>query len=326
VGVLPTHRRRGLLTALMHRQLAELAEAGRESIAVLWASETAIYPRFGYGPAASRMGVAAMNREVRVKPAAPAPGGRLRLILPGESVAELSAVYDRIRAGRTGWSSRPGAWWDYRIRDHSETRGGATGLHGVLFEGSGGPEGYALWRVKNNWDEYGPNADVRVHEVAAGDPGVYAALWQFLFGIDLARRVEFEFGALDEPLQYLVDEPRRLGRTYDDGLWVRIIDLPAALEARRYLAPVDVVIEVTDDLIAANAGRWRLTAGPDKTTCVRTTDPADLACPITELGAVYLGGTTLGSLAAAGRVRRLTGNFPANAFAWDHLPNPIEVF
>ncbi|GIM90740.1 UPF0256 protein [Paractinoplanes toevensis] len=326
VGVLPTHRRRGLLTAMMHRQLAELAEAGREPVAVLWASETTIYPRFGYGPAAARLELNAMTREVHITPAAPPADGRLRLIDPAGAVEELKTVYERARPGRVGWSSRPGAWWDRRLRDPSAWRDGATTRKGVLFEGPNGPEGYAMWRVKDGWDDYGPNGQVRVTEIVADDPGVYAALWRFLFGIDLVRSATYDFAALDEPLQYLVDEPRRLGRGFSDALWIRVVDLPAALEARRYLTSFDVVFDVTDPLISANSGRWRLTAGPDKTTCVRTTDPADLACSITELGAVYLGGTTLGALAAAGRVHRLTDNFPAAAFGWDRLPNPIEVF
>lgn len=326
VGVLPTHRRRGLLTAMMHRQLAEVAGAGREPVAVLWASETTIYPRFGYGPAAARLRIDAMNREVRIHPAAPTADGRLRIVTPAEAVDEFRTVYDRARPGRVGWSSRPGGWWDYRLWDPSDFRRDATTRKGVLLDGPEGPQGYALWRVKGDWDDYGPNGQVQVLEVVADDPGVYATLWRFLFGIDLTRSTYYDCAALDEPLQYLVDEPRRLGRGYSDALWIRVIDLPAALEARRYPAPFDVVLAVTDPLIDANSGHWRLTAGPDKATCVRTTDPADLACSITELGAVYLGGTSLAALAAAGRVRPLTGNFPAAAFGWERQPNPIEVF
>ena len=151
-------------------------------------------------------------------------------------------------------------------------------------------------------------------------------LWQFLFGIDLTRRVVHHYAAVDEPLQYLVNEPRMLRRTYTDSLWVRIVDLPAALEARSYQAPVDVVFEIDDPLLPDNAGRWRLTGGQDKATCVRTDDPADFACSITELGAAYLGGTSLAALAAAGRIRRLTANLPTTAFAAELLPHPIEVF
>ncbi|WP_433301801.1 GNAT family N-acetyltransferase [Actinoplanes sp. CA-030573] len=328
VGVAPTHRRRGLLTALMHRQLAEIAEAGREPIAVLWASETTIYPRFGYGPACAVMSYQAMTRELRLRPEVPGAGQRLRLVDPKKASAELAEVFDRVRADRVGWSSRPGRWWEQRLADPKDHRGGGTALRGVICDNaSGRPAGYALWRTKGRWDEFGPDAEVRVSEVAADDPAVYAALWRFLLGIDLARTLTYDFGALDEPLQYLLDEPRRLGRKYEEALWVRILDLPAALEARRYLTPVDAVLEVTDPLLGSNTGRWRLTASAaDKARCVRTEEPADIALSVTDLGALYLGGTSLGALIAAGRARPLTANLPSAAFGWHRQPNPIEVF
>jgi predicted acetyltransferase len=147
--------------------------------------------------------------------------------------------------------------------------------------------------------------------------------------IDLARTATVDFLAVDEPLQHLVDEPRRLGSRLTDALWVRIVDLPRALSDRRYAAPVDVVLDVTDPLLPASTGRWRLTAGLDDATCTRTDDPADLACTVLELGAAYLGGTSLAALAAAGRVRELTpGALPrvSAAFGWHRLPNPTEVF
>jgi predicted acetyltransferase len=324
VGVAPTHRRRGLLTALMHRQLREIA-AGPEPIAVLWASESVIYPRFGYGPAGTRLRLDIPTREVRLTPAV-APEGRLRLVEPIAATAELAAVFDRIRAGRVGWSSRDDRRWKYLLTDNEARRDGATPLRGVLCDGADGPVGYAVWRVQEGWDDRGPDAKVRIHEVVADDPATYATLWRFLLGIDLARSATYGFAALDEPLQYLVDEPRRLGGAFLDSLWVRLVDLPAALEARRYAAPLDVVLQVTDPLIERNSGRWRLTGGPEKATCTRTDDPADLACSITDLGAVYLGGTSLAALAAAGRIERLTDNLPTAAFGWDRQPSPTEVF
>ncbi|HEX9999479.1 MAG TPA: GNAT family N-acetyltransferase, partial [Actinoplanes sp.] len=325
VAVAPTHRRRGLLTAMMRRQLTEIADAGAEPIAVLWASETSIYPRYGYGPAAARLRLNVMTREVRLTEPAVA-AGRLRLIKPGESREVLTAVHERLRGERVGWSSRPDYWWRYLLADPESARHGATDLRGVLLDGPDGPVGYALWRVKSRWNEHGPDAQVQVREVVAADSAAYAQLWGFLFGIDLARWATYEFAALDEPLQYLVDEPRRLGRAYLDSLWIRLIDLPTALEARRYTAPLDVVLEVTDPLLTRNSGRWRLTGGDGKTTCVRTGDQPDLACTVTELGAAYLGGTSLAALAAAGRVRQLTDNLPSVAFGWNRQPNPIEVF
>jgi predicted acetyltransferase len=326
VGVAPTHRRRGLLRTMMHRQLGEIAEAGREPIAVLWASETAIYPRFGYGPSASVVSIHAMTRELRVRPDAPGADLRLRLINPKEARDDLVTIYARIAATRVGWSSRPGNWWDFHLADLKDNRDGATMRHGVICEDADGrPAGFALWRVKGRWDAYGPDAEVRVTQVAADDPAVYAALWRFLLGIDLARSLCYD-GAVDEPLHLIVDEPRRLGRRHEEALWVRVVDLPGALEARRYLTPVDVVLEVTDPLFPANSGRWRLTGGPDKASCVRTGEAPDLALTITDLGALYLGGTALGALLAAGRVQPLTTNIPYAAFGWHRLPNPVEVF
>ncbi|MDY7090063.1 MAG: GNAT family N-acetyltransferase [Actinomycetota bacterium] len=325
VGVSPTHRRRGILTAMMRHQLTEIAQAGREPLAVLWASETAIYPRFGYGPAANRLRFEVLNREVRITgPAAPA--GRLRLVDPKQEQAALTALLDGLRVHRVGWSNRPEYVWDYLLTDNADQRDGGTELHGVLYETADGPIGYATWRVKNDWGAHGPNAEVRVREVVADDPGVYAELWRFLLSLDLTRTASFHFGAVDEPLQFMVDEPRKLGSSYADSLWVRVVDLPAALEARRYACPVDVVIEVRDPIIEANNGRWRLTGGPDKASCVRTGESPDLACSITELGAAYLGGTTLAALVSAGRVEQLTDNLPSTAFTWYRRPSAIEVF
>jgi predicted acetyltransferase len=325
VGVAPTHRRRGILTAMMTGQLREIAEAGREPIAVLWASETKIYPRFGYGGAGPRLRFDVMSREIRLTPPGP-PIGRLRLVKPLAALDDLKRVHERVRAGRVGWSSRPEYAWKYVFADVESHRRGATEQRGVVVDGEDGPIGYAVWRVQERWNEHGPNGQVQVREIVAEDPRTYAQLWQFLLGIDLTRSLTYGMGALDEPLQYLVDEPRRLGTATSDALFVRIVDLPAALEARQYATSLDVVIEVTDALIEGNNGRWRVSGGPGKITCARTDDPADFACSIAELSAAYLGGTSLAALAAAGRVRQLSDNLPSVAFGWHRQPNPIEVF
>jgi predicted acetyltransferase len=327
VGVAPTHRRRGILSEMMRRQLEGVAAAGREPLAVLWASESAIYPRFGYGPASTRLAFEITNRELRLKAAsATLPGGRLRLIEPASAVEELAAVYERVRPDRVGFSSRGEKWWKHLLTDHNDERGEQTGPRGVLYEDDRGPAGYALWRGEGKWSDWGPDGVVAVREAVADGPEAYEAIWRFLLGVDLTRTVKFWMAAVDEPVQYLVDDPRRLGRRHLDGLWVRLVDLPAALEARHYTMPVDAVVEVTDPLLPANQGRWRLAGGPDKLTCTRTDDAPDFACSITDLGAAYLGGTSLAALAAAGRLKQLTGNLPSVAFGWHRQPNAIEVF
>jgi predicted acetyltransferase len=330
VGVSPTHRRRGLLNRMMRRQLGEIAEAGREPIAALWASETKIYPRYGYGMAAQRLVADIMTREIKLAEPAPDAGtGKFRLVKPADAISDLAKVYEQLRPGRTGWSSRDDRWWRFVLSDLPSDRDGSTPLRGVVHDTPHGPTGYALWRTADRWDAHGPDSKVQIREVVATDPATYLALWRFLTGIDLARWAHAAFLAPDEPLMHLVDEPRRLGLKLSDGLWIRIVDLPAALTARRYATEVDVVLEVTDPLIAANTGRWRLTAGPDSATCEPTGDPAELALTTLELGAVYLGGPALAALAAAGRVRELRPGTldPASAaFGWHRMPNPTEVF
>ncbi|MFI5496892.1 GNAT family N-acetyltransferase [Actinoplanes sp. NPDC051859] len=329
VGVAPTHRRRGLLTQLMHRQLGEVAAAGREPIAVLWASETKIYPRFGYGPAASRLRMTIMTREITLPPSADGTG-RLRLADPLTALPELTQVYEQLRPERTGWSSRDERWWRFVLSDLESQRDGGTALHCVLRETAGRPTGYALWRTKSGWNNHGPDGEVQIREVVAADPETYLALWRFLLTLDLARTASVGFAAVDEPLLYLVDEPRRLGSNLGDALWIRIVDLPRALTARRYSAPLDVVFAVTDPLLGANTGRWRLTAhASEPATCTRTDDAADLECTVLELGTIYLGAVSPAALAAAGTVQELTPGAVqavATAFRWHRLPNPTEVF
>ena len=228
VAVAPTHRRRGLLTRLMHRQLRELRDGG-EPVAVLWASEGRIYPRYGYGMAAQRLELDVDLRETRVlDPADPSAGpgvGSLRVGDPGQLRPDLAAVYERLRPGRPGWSGRDDRWWRDVLADSPARQSGQTALRVVLHDGPTGPDGYALWRTVSDWDAHGPKGRVRVIEAVAGSVDGYRALWRFLTGIDLSRALSFRFAALDEPLFQLVDEPRQLGAALADSLWVRLVDV-----------------------------------------------------------------------------------------------------
>ncbi|WP_341717237.1 GNAT family N-acetyltransferase [Micromonospora sp. FIMYZ51] len=328
VGVAPTHRRRGLLTAMMHRQLRDIRDAGREPVAVLWASEGRIYPRFGYGLASQRLEIDSVTAELRLP--APTPDeGRLRLDLPANRRPDLARVYDQARLDRPGWSARDDRWWRYVLVDPESQRGGATERRVVLHEGPDGVDGYGLFRTKAEWDSGGPKSTTTVDEVVATSPAAYRAIWRMLLSIDLTRRLTSNRAAVDEPLLWLVDEPRRLGVRQIDALWVRVVDVPAALAARRYATDLDVVIEVTDDLLPENTGRWRLVGGPKTASCTPATGPADLACDVRCLGELFLGGASLTTLAAAGRVRELRSGALAEttpAFTWHRAPSAMEVF
>ncbi|MEV0004137.1 GNAT family N-acetyltransferase [Micromonospora sp. NPDC050980] len=328
VAVAPTHRRRGLLTALMRRQLRQILDTRREPIAVLWASEGRIYPRFGYGSAAQRLVIAADTTGLRLPEPTPAEG-TLRLDRPAPHAGELARLYERVRADRPGWSRRDERWWAYVLADVKSRRGGATERRVLLHHGPDGLDGYALYRTRDEWHGDVPGSEVQVGEVVADTPEAYLALWRLLLSVDLTRRLSFPIAAVDEPLLRLVDEPRQLAAKLADGLWVRVVDVPVALAARRYAADVDVVVEVTDPLLPENTGRWRLVGGAAGAECTATTAPAGLACDVRALGELYLGGVTPAALAATGRVRELIpGTLPAltPAFTWHRSPTPMDVF
>jgi predicted acetyltransferase len=324
VSVEATHRRRGVLNRMMGRLLQDARRLG-EPVAHLWASEGKIYQRYGYGLAAGRL-VFDAEREAQLREA-PSGEGRLRSARVDECGDDLRKVYERVRPERPGFSSRDDAWWGRTLADPKSWRNGATPKRLLVHETDAGIDGYALWRVQN-----GRPTDVgtvQIRELVAATPAAYRALWHFLLNVDLTRRATFPFGAIDEPLLYLVNEPQRLNAKVSDALWLRLVDVPAALAARRYPVPVDVVLRTEDPLLTDNTGNWHLTGGPAGATCVRTDRAPDLDCELGALGAAYLGGAPLGALAAGGRVRELVaGTLSAAdaAFRWHRAPASIEVF
>ncbi|HEX6232465.1 MAG TPA: GNAT family N-acetyltransferase [Jiangellaceae bacterium] len=327
VGVAATHRRRGLLRRIMTAQLEAIRNRGSEPFAVLWASEDPIYGRFGYGLGAWHVSYKIAKLETSL-PGEPAHG-RLRQVVPSTSRDELAAVYERVRLSRPGYSSRPGRWWEHLTADPKPRRRGMTALRGVLYEVDGRVDGYALWRVKGGWGDTGPSGEVSVNEVVAESPEAYAALWRFLLSIDLTRTVQYMFGAADEPLAHLVTNASGLAASMSPSLWVRIVDVPAALAARRYAAEIDIVLEVADDLLPDNSGRWHLAGGTSSAKCERTDAMPDLSLDVRTLGAAYLAGTSLLSLAAAGRVteHRQGALYEASAaFGWHRAPVTLEIF
>ena len=334
VSVLPSHRRRGVLRSLMHRQLADIAARGEEPVAALWASETPIYGRYGYGRATSSAYFEFGRGEGGLDGRAPAdPALTLRLVGPRAVTAELAKVYDAVLPGQPGFFARTDDWWDRVLHDESLERQGPGPLRCLLAEDGSGVRGYAVYVVTERWNDATvlPDCPLLIRELIAADPAAGAALWHNLLDRDLVTSVTAELRSADDPVLYQLLDQRRARMRVADGLWVRIIDLPAALTRRAYLCPVDVVLEVTDSLLAGNAGRWRLRAAGQglDASCERTGDPADVALDIRDLGAAYLGGTRLGSLAAAGLVRELrpgTLGRLSTAMTWDPAPWCPRIF
>jgi predicted acetyltransferase len=322
VGVLPSHRRRGLLTRLMRRQLADIHEAGREAVAALWASEAVIYGRFGYGCAALVGELDVASRDARL---ASVPTAPVELLAPTDALPAMRAIHEIARGQCPGMLDRDDGWWRRRVDDPESDRQGAGPLSAAVVEGSG----YALYAVKPVWEGGRPGSEVMVREVIAVDPEGSAAVWNYLLGLDLTRRVLWSLGPPDDPLPYMVTEAQAVGLTLHEALWVRLVDIPRALAERTYSWPFEVVLEVADDVCPWNAGRWALRWDGTAATCRRTSLPAALELGAAELGAAYLGGTTLDQLARAGRVRELrpgTLSTVSKAFRGERAPWCPEIF
>ncbi|AKN70539.1 hypothetical protein QR97_12480 [Streptomyces sp. PBH53] len=304
VSVAATHRRRGVLTSMM-RRLLEDARAKGEPLAALFASEPAIYGRFGYGAATLQLNAEIDTGRVTLALPAGTDEVRVRYAPPADVLAECEAVYAALVPRRPGMLARQPGWERAALVDPESEREGASALQCVVAERDGGVTGYARFRTKMGWGPSGHDGTVTVEDLAALDPATEAALWRFLFGIDLMTTLKVRGRPVDDAWQHLVSDIRRCLPQLRDAGYVRLVDVGAALSARTYPTPVDVVFEVEDAFCPWNAGRWRLTGDAKGASCERTADAADLALTVRELGAAYLGGVSLLSLAAAGRVREL---------------------
>lgn len=325
VGMLPTHRRQGGLRAMMRYQLDDLYENGGEAIAALTASEPAIYGRFGYGLATWAMSL----RSTRVGDASglprPDPAVRLRLADPVEALPDCLKVFRELMPTRPGFIARTGAWERRKLLDAPDKRDGASPLRCVVAERDGQVRGYAYYATAAAWtDADNANGTTRVRECLATDPATRAALWRYLFDLDLMRTVAVASLPVDDPLPHLLADPRAAEPALADDLFVRLVDVGRALASRTYAVPVDVVLEVADEFCPWNAGRWRLSGDASGARCERTSDAAEAALGVRELGSLFLGGVSASSLAAAGRidevragaVERMSPAFRSDAAPW----------
>ncbi|MGK3942752.1 GNAT family N-acetyltransferase [Streptomyces caeruleatus] len=304
VGVAGTHRRRGVLTSMMRRQLDDVRSWG-EPLAVLTASEPVIYGRFGYGVGTYHLNADIDTSRVRLSLPPGTDDVRLRYAAPADVLEACEAVYAALVPRRPGMVARIPGWERLGVLDPEGDRGGASPLQCVVAERDGEVVGFVRYRVKADWEPAGPKGTVVLSDLEALDPAAHAALWRFLFDLDLTSRIDARRRPVDEAWQYLVSDVRRCSLLVRDSLHVRLVDVGAALEARTYQTPVDVVLEVEDAFCPWNSGRWRLSGDTKGASCDRTTDSADLALSVRELGAAYLGGVSLASLAGAGLVREL---------------------
>ncbi len=302
VGVHPTHRRQGILGRLMRAQLAGIRERG-EPIAALWASEETIYGRFGYGLAAQDVMIRASREHAAMHAGLPGRVGKTRLVDHEEALKTFPRIYDRVRRTSPGFVSRSKAWWELRtLDDRPERRRGGGELNRVLLEIDGRPVGYATYRIKFEFEGAVNKGHVDVLEAIGDSPVAVRELWRYLLGIDWIDAIQCELLPADHPLFLLVQRPNRLDWKVFDGLWLRIVDLPAALSARSLAGDGRITFDVTaDPIFPDNTGTWTVENGITR----RSHRRADLRLDVQALACAYLGGFTFTDLARAGRVEEV---------------------
>ena len=324
VGVLPTHRRRGILRALMRAQLDDAHERG-EPLAALWASEETIYGRFGYG-LASFCGEITLAHEHNSFAEPFEPQGTVRLIDADEALEVIPPLFEQIRPEWPGMFSRSRLWWENReIADPEERRDGAGPKRWVAYERDGSLEGYAVYRHKPGFEAGTTNAELRVLEALGTTPEALRDVWAYLLAIDWIATTKSYLLPPDHALFMLLATPRRARYRMGDGLWVRLIDVGAALSGRAYQGEEPIVFEVSDEFCPWNEGRWKLEGGRAE----RTKDEPDLRLPVQSLGSALLGGVSFASLRRAGRLAEVKDGAIARGdslFRWDRHPWCPEIF
>jgi predicted acetyltransferase len=307
-AVLPTHRRQGLLRTMMQRQLHDMHDRG-EVLSALWVSEWPIYGRFGYGVAtfATRYDVDRAHAQF-ARPSPPAAASRTRMVDAETALAVMPGVYDRVRPTLVGAPERPSLWWHHLFDDTEWRRKGYSPLQFLVWS----PEtvdadGYAAYRIRECEDDDGLAAsELRILELMAATPQAYEALWRCCLDMDLVTLVHADNRPVDDPVVHLLADGRRLRRRITDGMWIRLVDVAAALGRRHYRTTGSVTLRLHDPVCPWNEKNFRLEAGPSGAECVPTQHEPDLELGVADLAGAYLGTTSLHSMAGAGLVRELT--------------------
>jgi predicted acetyltransferase len=303
ISVSPTHRRRGILTSMMRRQLDD-ARANNEAVAVLYASEGPIYGRYGYGPASFGAHYVVDKRLCRLKAPATAGGGggSVRLVELDQAMEAFPLVFKAYVPTRVGELDRPQGEW---VELLGEVSGPAMGQRFyVCYEHQGRIDAYAVYRVagidpSDHW-----RRGVFLEELCALSGAAYSALWSYLLGIDLTEELRTAGRPVDEPVRYMFEDQRQFRTArWGDRSWVRLVEVERALAFRRYEDEGALVIEVEDPFCRWNEGRFMVSADGDGVATVARTDAtADVVLGADALGSLYLGAVAFSAMAEVGRL------------------------
>lgn len=329
VTVQPSYRRRGLLNSMMRHQLADIAGRG-EPVALLWATEAGIYGRYGYGQATPYLQLTGATPESAFRPEVHPGAGSVGEVAAAEWLAAADGLHGELLSARPGSLDRSGAWWAMATNDHPSRRHGASAYRYALhYTAAGEPDGYLSFRTRDAGNGiFEPGVEAIVATLDARDQGARTALWRFVLDLDLVRSFRASI-ALDDPLPRQLADRGSLQMEVLDGTYLRLVDVPRALEARRYPTEVDLVLRVRDQMLPDNQDSFRLQGGPAGAVVSRVSAEPDVALDVADLGAVYLGGTSPAVLHRAGVLAEHTPGAVARmttAFGWSRLPLCLDFF
>ena len=296
VAVEPTHTRQGLMTRMMHHQIEDIHQRG-EPLAALFATESIIYGRFGYGIGSTHeRWVIERQHNGYARPYE--SGGRIVFVDPVDITKELPEVFRRSTIDRPGVFQRPLHHWERDSQAPEHKQGGPGGLFYAAYENGGTLDGYVTYRITGT--------TLVVNELMAATKEANAALWRFCFDVDRITSTEALKRPVDDPLPWMLADPRRLQRSTRDGLWVRLIDVRTSLELRRYMLSGHLVLEITDHLCPWNDGRFELEGAFEGATCYTSNSSPDLALSVSSLASAYMGAVSFSALSQAGLVDERT--------------------
>ena len=292
IAVQPTHTRQGIMTKMMNHQIHDIHDRG-EPFAALFATESLIYGRFGYGIGSlyERWTIERPHNAYARPHESP---GRLVFVDPADITKDLPEVFRRATMDRPGVFQRPPHQWKRESLAPEHSQGGQGGIFYVAYEEDGRVDGYATYRISGN--------TLCVNELMATSTEAISALWRFCFSVDRTSVTEALKRPVDDPLPWMLADPRRLQRSTRDGVWVRLVDVADSLSLRRYMQPDQLVLEVKDELCPWNDGRFMLDGSHEGATCRSTDSSPDLVITVQNLASAYMGAVSFSALANAGLV------------------------
>jgi predicted acetyltransferase len=295
VTVSPTHRRRGILTRMMGAAITDAVDRG-QAMASLYASEPAIYGRFGYGVTMFRENYK-ISRDRSALTIGSQPDGVVRYMNAQDGIVDARKAFDKASQSRPGWIIRSGKEWGWLGSDPEWDRNDDSELHTGIYYVNDSPEGYVNYRRTGDG-----RTNMRIDELVGVDREAELALWNYCFGIDLVEEISVRNRPPDDALPWMLQDTRALQRVPQDSIWTRIIDVPTILESRAYSSEGELTIEVIDEVGGSAAGTYVLSSSRDGATCVATDNSPDLTMNVAMLGSIAFGGTRPSVLERSGLI------------------------